>query len=183
MNIGNIIKDKRTAKNVSLRELGERTGLSASAISQIENGKSIPNILTAKLIADALGFSVISFFLDDIDSKVSLVRKHERKEMIRNKSEHGELIEELINTGKNEIIAGIITVPPLADSGAEVSHPGEEMVYVLEGEVVYTLVEVGSYALKQGDALTYPCSIPHKWYNNNDSEIAKILLVATSSEF
>lgn len=37
--------------------------------------------------------------------------------------------------------------------------------------------------LQAGDTLTYPCSIPHKWCNTHDSEIAKILIIATSKEF
>lgn len=168
---------------MSLRELAAKTGLSASAISQIENNKSIPNILTAKQLADVLGFSIISFFLDDIDSKISLVRKEERKKIIRNKSKYGKLTEELLTKEKNEILGGLITIPPLADSGKEVSHSGEEIVYVLDGEVMYTLVGVNSYTLKAGDTLTYPCSIPHKWCNTHDSKEAKILMVATSKDF
>ncbi|SDY65712.1 transcriptional regulator, XRE family with cupin sensor [Proteiniborus ethanoligenes] len=178
-----MIKSKRLEKKMSLRELGIKTGLSASAISQIENNKSIPNILTAKQLADVLGFSIISFFLDDIDSKISLVRKDERKVITRNKSKYGDLTEEMITKDKNEILGGVITIPPLADSGKEVSHNGEEIVYILEGEVMYTLVGVGDYILKEGDTLTYPCSIPHKWKNTHNSNIAKILLVATSKDF
>lgn len=168
---------------MSLRELATRTGLSASAISQIENNKSIPNILTAKQLADELGFSIISFFLDDMDSKISLVREQERRKIVRNKSKHGVLIEELLTKGDNEILGGLITIPPLADSGKEVSHSGEEIVYVLKGVVVFTLVGVNEYILNAGDTLTYPCSIPHKWHNAQDSHEAKILIVATSRDF
>lgn len=183
MDIGNTIKSRRLEKGMSLRELAAKTGLSASAISQIENNKSIPSILTAKQIADVLGFSIISFFLDEIDSKISLVRKDERKVIIRNRSKHGDCTEELITKSKNKILGGLITIPPLADSGKEISHNGEEILYVLEGEITYTLVGIDTYILKKGDALTYPCSIPHKWENTHNHNTAKILLVATSKEF
>ncbi|GFN22287.1 hypothetical protein TAMC210_06030 [Thermanaeromonas sp. C210] len=61
MDIGNTIRMQRLAKGLSIRELARLTGLSPSAISQIETGKSIPNILTIKAITEALGISVYLF--------------------------------------------------------------------------------------------------------------------------
>ncbi|MBE3580582.1 MAG: cupin domain-containing protein [Thermoanaerobacteraceae bacterium] len=184
MDIGNTIRMQRLAKGLSIRELARLTGLSPSAISQIETGKSIPNILTMKAIAEALGISVISFLLEDMNSKISLVRAQDRQRLIRNSTPTGDLLEEFLTQGRNfQMEPALITVPPGADSGNPISHPGEEFIYVLEGELKYFLEGVKDYDLQKGDALYYPCTIPHRWFNPSPQKEAQFLIVATPSMF
>jgi quercetin dioxygenase-like cupin family protein len=52
-----------------------------------------------------------------------------------------------------------------ANSGVkQLKHPGEELVYVLSGQVRFT---VGNdvYALKMGDSLHFSGDVPHRWEN------------------
>ncbi|PRR70724.1 cupin domain-containing protein [Neomoorella humiferrea] len=148
------------------------TGLSPSAISQIEIGKSIPNILTMKAITEALGISVISFLLENVDTKISLVKPGERLRLVRNSTstgDLGDLIEEFLTQGRNfQMEPAIITVPPKADSGRAITHPGEEFIFILKGELRYILEGVNDYDLKEGDCLYYPCTIPHRWHNPSE---------------
>ncbi|MGI9862548.1 cupin domain-containing protein [Moorella naiadis] len=184
MEIGATIKAHRLAKGLSVRELGRLAGLSPSAISQIETGKSIPNILTMKAIAEALGISVISFLFDDLDNRISLVKHDERQRLIRNTTPTGDLIEEFLAQGRNfQMEPALISVPPHADSGKPISHPGEEFIYVLEGQLQYSLEGVRNYDLEQGDSLYYPCTIPHRWFNPSKETEARFLIVATPSLF
>lgn len=163
------------------------TGLSPSAISQIETGKSIPNILTMKAIAEALGISVISFLLEKVDTKISLVKPGERPRLVRNSTstgDLGDLIEEFLTQGRNfQMEPAIITVPPKADSGRAITHPGEEFIFILKGELRYILEGVNDYDLKEGDCLYYPCTIPHRWHNPSEQIETKFLIVATPSLF
>ncbi|MGI6285929.1 cupin domain-containing protein [Neomoorella humiferrea] len=160
------------AKGITIRELVRMTGLSPSAISQIEIGKSIPNILTMKAIAEALGISVISFLLENVDTKISLVKPGERLRLVRNSTstgDLGDLIEEFLTQGRNfQMEPAIITVPPKADSGRAITHPGEEFIFILKGELRYILEGVNDYDLKEGDCLYYPCTIPHRWHNPSE---------------
>ena len=56
-------------------------------------------------------------------------------------------------------------IGPEAHSGLErMSHPGEELVYVLSGAVVYDLDGV-EYQLSEGDTLHFKCDVPHRWAN------------------
>jgi len=56
--LGERIKRKREILNFPLNELAKKVGISSSALSQIENSKSFPSILTLKSIADNLFTSV-----------------------------------------------------------------------------------------------------------------------------
>lgn len=184
MEIGATIRKQRQARGFSVRELARLTGFSPSAISQIETGKSVPNILTMKAIADALGISVVSFLLDDLESKISLVKPAERRRLIRNATPTGELIEEFLVRGRNfQMEPALIVVPPRADSGKAISHPGEELIYVLGGQLQYSLEGVREYELEQGDSFYYPCTIPHRWFNPSETTEARFLIVATPSLF
>ena len=52
--IGERIKRKRELLNLPLSDLARKVGISASALSQIENAKAFPSIITLKTIAELL---------------------------------------------------------------------------------------------------------------------------------
>lgn len=56
--IGQRLRAERTARGLSLRELGERAHVSASLISQIETGRAQPSVSTLYALADELAMSV-----------------------------------------------------------------------------------------------------------------------------
>ena len=58
MTIGERIKKKRNEKGFSLRELAGKVDLSASFLSQIEQGKASPSIENLKKIANYLEVKV-----------------------------------------------------------------------------------------------------------------------------
>ena len=178
MDIGELIKQKRLEKHLTVRELASETDLSVGTISQIENGKVAPNVISLKNIAKALHTSVTYFLRDDEDC-VSLVRKEDRRVLIRNTSQQGSVIEEFITVGKNcQMNPGVITTNPGDDSGDFVSHFGEEFVLVLQGSITYMLEGINTYELNEGDTLYYDTSTPHRWKNNKDTPCV-FLIVAT----
>src|SRR2546423_9418311 len=60
--LGDRIRDVRMSRGLSLRALAAEVGVSASMISQIENGKSQPSVSTLYAITSALGMSIQSVF-------------------------------------------------------------------------------------------------------------------------
>lgn len=98
--IGNILKTRRLEKNLSIRDLSARSDTAASTISQIETGKTSPNLLTLKALCNALDVPVASLFMDEEISNVRLVRKNEQQTFIRNISNGKALVESLITQGK-----------------------------------------------------------------------------------
>jgi transcriptional regulator with XRE-family HTH domain len=58
MNLGSYIKEKRTEKSISARELSRRSGISQPYLSQLENGKNDnPSIEALKKLSKGLGVS------------------------------------------------------------------------------------------------------------------------------
>jgi transcriptional regulator with XRE-family HTH domain len=60
--IGRRLRARREERNVSLRELARRLGISPSAISQFETGKSRPSVSTLYAIVSELGISLDELF-------------------------------------------------------------------------------------------------------------------------
>jgi len=67
----NDISDKirflREQQGLSQRSLADAAGISASSLSQLESGQSSPSVATLEKLADGLGKTVASFFLDSVD--------------------------------------------------------------------------------------------------------------------
>lgn len=178
-NIGAILRQHRINQNLSIKDLSSKSGVAGSTISQIETGKTSPNLLTLKSLCDALEIPVFSLFLNDAGEKIQIVRSTEQSSFVRNISNGKILKESLIIQGKNEMYAAIVEVPPHTDSGSYSHHGGEEFVYVLEGALIYDMEGNGTYDLYQNDTIYYPNYIGHRWENHTD-ETARILMVSTA---
>src|SRR5258707_14678071 len=63
--IGDRLRTVRTVRDLNLRQLAEQTGLSASMLCTIENGKSMPSVQSLAAIAKALGLPLGFFFEDE----------------------------------------------------------------------------------------------------------------------
>lgn len=63
LDIGSVLQARRGEKKISLRQLAERTGLTASMLSQIERNLVNPSINTLKVIAAALEIPMYKFFM------------------------------------------------------------------------------------------------------------------------
>ncbi len=73
LDLGEKLRTARTNQNLSLRELATKAEVSASLLSQIENGKANPSVRSLHSIADALSVPVDYFFpngnLDNSEAK------------------------------------------------------------------------------------------------------------------
>lgn len=166
--LGEKIRRKRSEKNLSLKELAERIGLTASFLSQVERELAEPSITSLRKIAEALDVPIFYFLLDDEDNS-PVVRKNNRK-VLRFPETH--LTYELLSPDLNRQMEVLIAkLEPGAAGGEEDStHPGEECILVLEGKMKITIGE-DTYYLEEGDSIYYFASIPHSLKNYGDSQL------------
>lgn len=54
---GETVKKARKERNMTIKELADRVGMSANEIASIEKGKRVPRVTTISRIANALEFS------------------------------------------------------------------------------------------------------------------------------
>jgi transcriptional regulator with XRE-family HTH domain len=76
--LGEKIKRLRLRKSMGLVELGEKTGLSASFLSQLETGRVVPTIRNLARIAMVFGKDMSYFFQADRDSLFRISKNKDR---------------------------------------------------------------------------------------------------------
>src|SRR5215472_11824440 len=77
--IGPRVRALREAMDLSLRDLAERSGVSAPMLSQVERGETSPTLQVAKRIATGLELRLSQLLRLDEDGAVSVVRAGERR--------------------------------------------------------------------------------------------------------
>src|SRR5881296_2473564 len=77
--IGGRVRALREAMDLSLRDLAERSGVSAPMLSQVERGETSPTLQVARRIAAGLELRLSQLLRLDEDGAVSVVRAEERR--------------------------------------------------------------------------------------------------------
>ncbi len=84
-------------------------------------------------------------------------------------ADHGlVLIEDLI-TRPGALEAQRIEVQPGGGSEEAYSHPGEEFIYVIAGQLAFWIDENEQYHLQTGDSLYFFSTQLHRWRNEGDT--------------
>src|SRR3954447_21256988 len=78
-NVGARVKSLREAMSLSLRDLAERSGVSAPMLSQVERGETSPTLTVAARIAGGLELSLSQLLRLDEGGDVTVVRAAERR--------------------------------------------------------------------------------------------------------
>src|SRR3954451_18714040 len=89
--VGVRIKALREAMGLSLRDLAERSGVSAPMLSQVERGETSPTLAVAEKIAAGLELTLSQLLRLDEDRHVVVVRAGERRTRRRRGHTVGEL--------------------------------------------------------------------------------------------
>src|SRR3954467_12041883 len=77
--VGHRVRALREAMGLSLRDLSDRSGVSAPMLSQVERGETRPTLAVAERIASGLDLTLSQLLrLDEADG-VSIVRSDERR--------------------------------------------------------------------------------------------------------
>lgn len=180
--IGKKIKELRTEKNLTLRELGEKTGLSIGFLSQLERGLTTVAVDSLESIARVLDVDLSFFFSVPRKRNNSILRSYERE--VFNKKEIG-FIDYLLSsnlTDKSLLPRLIEVLPSHSDEEVEIyHHQGEEFIYILEG-ILTLYIDDQRYDLYPGDTAHISSSIGHNWVNYSN-KIVKIIAVNTPNRF
>jgi transcriptional regulator with XRE-family HTH domain len=158
----------RAERGWSLAELARRAGVSTASVHKIEKSGMTPTIATLMKVAAALGTSVSSFIDEDVEvSAAIVVRGDERARLYTSKT--GIALDNVSGRyGRYRLAGAEARVEPLANSGPDpMRHPGEELVYVLEGALSFT-VDGKAVRLEAGDSVHFRTDRPHTWENPSE---------------
>jgi transcriptional regulator with XRE-family HTH domain len=185
--VGERLRARRRARELSLRELADRLGVSPSLISQIERGRARPSVSTLFAIATELDASIDELLFNDDDrppassgalgTRPSPVQEAASRHHIRLAS--GVIWERLTTTSQPgvEFLFVVYEVGGASSPGDTFqSHSGYEWGYVISG-VLEVTIGFDRYVLQPGDAVSLDSSVPHRLANIGDTPVHAIWFV------
>lgn len=177
---GRPLRRLRQRQGLSLREAGERTGLSVSFLSALERGVSGASIATLQRLTAAYGTTVAELFGPPAEKRQRLVRAGRRP--VLRLGDASVRIEQLAR-GATQLEPQLFILAEGATSDGSYTHDGEEFLYLLSGALTVWVGDDETYRLTtEGDALSFPSTMPHRWRNDASGE-TRLLWINTPPTF
>ncbi len=178
--LGTKWRNHRLNRNYSIEQVAAETGISASYIHKIENAQ-VKNVSFDILHKLALfyGENIFDNQADRLKKNHFLVRKADWEPV--DAGTEGVKLVSLIGCEKHFLTPIISMVEPGCGYTEPYLHKGEEIIYLIKGNVKFTL-EDESFLLSAGDSIHFQSTIPHSWVNIG-RKTAVMLCVHTSHDF
>jgi transcriptional regulator with XRE-family HTH domain len=182
--IGPKLRQLRLRKKIALVDLGKHTGLSASMLSQLENGKLIPTLPTLARIATVFDVGLEHFFADKRTRRTfAIVRAAERLRFpdLPESPVPGFFFEVLAFGATDKALGAYLAEFPQREATTVTAHQhdGAEFIHVLQG-VLAINYQSEDHFLNAGDSVYFDASEAHS-YSGQSQEPARALVVTTAA--
>jgi XRE family transcriptional regulator, regulator of sulfur utilization len=178
--VGPRVRALREGLDLSLRDLADRSGVSAPMLSQVERGETSPTLAVATRIAAGLDLSLSQLLRLDEGEPVTVVRAGERR---RGGSRRGHAYEVVTPPvpGQRAEVSEHTLAPGAATGGPDdppMHEPGaRETAVVSEGRLLLRCDGV-AHDLDEGDAVTFDADLPHHFENPGETDARFLAVVA-----
>jgi transcriptional regulator with XRE-family HTH domain len=166
--VGPRVRALREAMDLSLRDLAERSGVSAPMLSQVERGETSPTLQVATRIAAGLELRLSQLLRLDEDGAVTIVRQAERRQGPLAVAGHSyeiltpPLPGQRAELSRHTLAPGAVTGrpddPPMHEAGSR------ETALVESGRVVLHC-DGRRHELLAGDCVTFDADLNHHFEN------------------
>ena len=179
--LGQRIRALREAMDLSLRDLAERSGVSAPMLSQVERGETSPTLQVAVRIAEGLELRLSQLFRLDEDGAVSVVRRSERRKGPAGALGHSyeiltpPLPGQRAELSRHVLSGGAVTGGP---GDPPMHEPGSRETALVESGRVALVCDGQRHELGAGDCVTFDADLPHHFENPGDDEAVLLAVVS-----
>src|SRR5271154_1901019 len=166
--IGARVKALRESAGLSLRELSERSGVSAPMLSQVERGETSPTLTVAARIADGLELRLSQLLRLDEDGAVTVVRASQRQRGGNRRRGHSFEVLTSSQPGQRAELSRHTLAsggPPGAIDDPPMHEPGSRETALVERGSVVLVCDGQRYVLDSGDCVTFDADLPHHFEN------------------
>lgn len=182
--LGRKLKQLRLRKKIALVDLGKHTGLSASMLSQLENGKLIPTLPTLARIAMVFDVGVDHFFVDRRRKRTFAVTRSDERIRFPERPDSPKpsyFFECLAFAAQEKSMQGYLAeFPKLTPSEVtEHFHEGAELIHVIEG-VLDLHYQEETHTLRAGDSVYFDAAEPHSYCGVSKTPARAIIVTTTS---
>jgi XRE family transcriptional regulator, regulator of sulfur utilization len=174
--LGQIVHQLREERGLSLRAVAERSGFSASFLSQVENDQASPSIASMERIAAALGVTMAEFFQTLDTARPTPGSEVDGYPSLRSNWSKARITYLSREVPQGKLFPLIIALDPNGSSGTRpYPAPSEEFAFVLEGSVVLSTGE-GEQVLATGDSVTLSSGSLRRWHNASAAPVRLVIV-------
>ncbi len=175
--VGTRIKDYRQRRKLSLRELAQALGCSASFLSRVETNKTSPTLRQLERLAQALSTSVEELISPGLPSSRPMVIRHASKRRTTLGRWNGVSMQHLLPYDLGRSFAALMLVLEKGGQSGRIHarRSVPELAIVLRGSVRFELADA-VHRLDQGDCICYDISVPHQWSNLHSGPTEVVLI-------
>ncbi|WP_420848946.1 cupin domain-containing protein [Phyllobacterium zundukense] len=182
--LGTRLKLARQTRGLTLKALSEAANCSESLLSKIENGKASPSLPMLHRLVQVLETNIGWMFEESDGDEGIVFRAGTRPLIALDPLRRGEGIslERIIPYSQGHLLqCNIHHIEKDGASAGPIQHAGEEVGYVLAGEIELIVGE-RQFQLSAGDSFVFNSDLPHH-YRNTGTERASIFWVNTPPTF
>jgi XRE family transcriptional regulator, regulator of sulfur utilization len=181
IHIGPRVRALREAMDLSLRDLAERSGVSAPMLSQVERGETSPTLQIAGRIAAGLELRLSQLLRLDEAGTVTVVRSSDRRRGGSARGGHSiEILTAPLPGQRAELSRH--TLAPGAQTGGPGDPPmheaGSREIALVESGTVVLDIDGERHELAAGDCVTFDADLAHHFENPGPGEAAILAVVA-----
>lgn len=163
---------------MTMQHVADNAGLSVGFISQVERGLTVPSLSSLRAIAGVLG-KPITHFLDQPSGNAEATREGDR--ISYSIGDDSLSYERISTTFPGSTIRSVIVHEPPGHRAEPISHVGEELFYVLDGELTVE-IEGERTILRKGDSIHFDSRKTHSTWNHT-ADVASLLWCGTMDVF
>lgn len=164
--VGTKITTIRESKNMSMLEVAERSGLTLAQLTNIENDNTFPSLAPLIKIARALGVRVGTFMNNNEQTGPIVTLKDEADIASTFSNSNGDSRSKMNyislagRMSERHMEPFIIDIEPESEGHKTSQHEGEEIIYVLNGNVEVEY-DSESFELAEGDSIYFDSTLAH----------------------
>ncbi|HEX6666326.1 MAG TPA: XRE family transcriptional regulator [Solirubrobacterales bacterium] len=177
--VGHRIKALRDGMNLSLRDLAERSGVSAPMLSQVERGETSPTLASAAKIAAGLELTLSQLLRLDEGQHVAVSRASGRRRYERGGHRFEELTPPL--PGQRADVSLHVLEPGATTGGRAdppMHEPGSRETAVVLAGTLALIVDGSRHDLAEGDSVTFDADLPHHFENDGEEPTRFFAVIA-----
>lgn len=181
--IGVRIKHARTLRGLTLKQLAAQVGLSEGMLSKVENGLATPSLVSLHKLAFCLDSNVAELVTaPDSMPPVLHAGQHPIIDFLDSTGGPKITLERVVPPQRGQLIQGDIhVIEPEAESLERISHAGEEIGYVIEGQFELRVGDE-TYLLSAGSTFYFSSEVPHA-YRNPGQTVTRVFWINTPPTF
>ncbi|MDQ8044733.1 MAG: XRE family transcriptional regulator [Solirubrobacteraceae bacterium] len=181
LSIGPRVRALRESMGMSLRDLAQRSGVSAPMLSQVERGDTSPTLQVAAKIAAGLDLRLSQLLRLDEGGAVTVVRAGERRTGGGSGGHDFEVLTpalpgQRLELSRHQLAPGATTGGP---GDPPMHEPGSREIALVDRGAVILEIDGEQHELATGDTVTFDADLPHRFVNAG-GEPAVLLAVVSA---